>query len=143
MTRDELLNHLRRELSNREWSDLQPDARVGELEEMLDVLVERLEEIRAAYNDKTDADIFGALDDLAAAVSYFQADVGHFFSDTTRLANELRSALRQLQSEDSAEQIGIGWEASETYADGGQTVGPEDEEGGSPEQRDLFGDRSR
>lgn len=112
MTRDELLNHLRRELSNQAWSDLRPDTRLTELESELDALTERLGELRSEYNETTGEEQLRALDDLAASLSYLRIEIGHLFSDATRLANELRAALRQTRDEESAEQLAIGAEAN-------------------------------
>ena len=128
MTRDELLNHLRRQLSNRQWSSLQPDQRLNELEAQLNTLVERLESIRADYCDEVDADLFGALDDLAASLSYLRSDVGHFFSDATRLSNELRRALERLESDESVEQMYLEAPAEESAEEATE----------EPEQARLF-----
>ena len=135
MTRDELLDHLRRELTNRQWSELRPDARLAELESRVDTLVETLEEIRTSYDDTAGADLFKALDDLAAALSYFRSDLGHAFSETTRLTNELRNALRRLESDTPDTQMRIG------LADGGsEETSDEDDASDEPTQTSLFGD---
>lgn len=117
MTRDELLNHLRRELSNQAWSDLRPDTRLAELESELDALTERLGELRSDYNETTGEEQLRALDDLAASLSYLRIEIGHLFSDATRLANELRAALRQTRDGESVEQLAIRAESGSTGTD--------------------------
>jgi hypothetical protein len=137
MTRDELLDHLRRELDSKQWAELRPDTRLTEVEERVDTLVETLEEIRAAYDDTSGACLLDALDDLAAALSYFRTDLGHAFSETTRLTNELRTTLRRLESDTPDNQMTIGLAGEESEAD---EASAEDREDEWPSQTSLFGE---
>jgi len=135
MTRDELLDHLRRELTSEQWSELRPDTRLAELESHVDALVEKLESIRTDYDETVGDDLLQALDDLAAALSYFRGDLGHAFSETTRLTNELRDALRRLNDDVGETQMRMG------LADGGEAKSDEDESASDePAQTTLFGD---
>lgn len=107
MDRSELLDRLRRELSNRDWQGLRPDERLTELDAELTERVERLEQIAASFFDDSDRDIFRALDDLSAALSYFRSDLGRLFTDATRLNNELRAELRRLEADEGPRETTI------------------------------------
>lgn len=136
MSRDELLDHLRRELTSDQWSELRPDTRLTEIESRVDTLVEKLEAVRGTYDDTCGEDLLKALDDLAAALSYFRSDLGHAFSETTRLTNELRDALRRIESDTPDSQMKI------ALADEEPEAGESDDEetDGAPTQPSLFGD---
>jgi len=134
MTRDELLDHLRRELDSDQWAELRPDARLAELESRVDTLIAKLEEIRTGYHDTTGEDLLEALDDLAAALSYFRSDLGHTFSETTRLTNELRDALRRVESDVDANQMHIGLDDEPSDADQSASASDDDQ----PRQGALF-----
>lgn len=145
MTRDELLNHLRRELSNQAWSDLRPDTRLTELDSELDALTERLGGLRSEYNETTGEEQLRALDDLAASLSYLRIEIGHLFSDATRLANELRAALRQIRGGESVEQLAIRAETNGgAGADAATATSPREKTSGEasepkpPRQTSLF-----
>ncbi len=133
MTRDELLDHLRRELTREQWSELRPDTRLAKLESRVDTLVEKLESIRTDYDETCGNDLLEALDGLAAALSYFRSDLGHAFSETTRLTNELRKALRRTRGDlpDPQMQIGLVDDSSEADQAPGEA---------EPTQPSLFGE---
>lgn len=129
MTRDELLDRLRRELTSGEWNDLRPDERLADVESRLDALVEEITALRQDYDEDSAVDLLRALDELAASSSYLRTDIGHLFSDATRLADELRAALRRAESGDQPSQIELGNPDSDPAPA---------ESGGEPEQPGLF-----
>lgn len=132
MTRDELLDKLRRELTSEEWNELRPDERLVAVEARIDALVEKVSELRREYDDTSAADLLGALDDLAASVSYLKSDVGQLFSDTTRLADEIRATLRRADRGETPEQMMFSGTAEE------ESEGGDSERSEAPEQRQLF-----
>lgn len=143
MTRDEWLDMLRRELSNRAWEELRPGERLAEVESRLDRLSEAFTDVRAEYDEASGEELLRALDDLAASASYLRSDVGQLFSQATRLASDLRSALRNSDDEAAAEQLvlepGEGGESAPADASPDETEASS-ESGGDVRQGSLFGD---
>lgn len=138
MTRDELLDLLRRELTTGEWAELRPDQRLAELESRLDSLAEKIADLRGAYDEAKGDDLLRALDDLAASASYLRSDVGQLFSETTRLADELRAAIRRGDEGERPEQLaleGRDREPSEPTAESSPESGDEEK---VPGQGSLF-----